>query len=57
MEWEGDSVAIERAVVGMSKRGLNAQVCDLSGMGWFEVDTPQDKVVAEQGVSAWRLDS
>jgi hypothetical protein len=38
----------------MSKRCLNAQVCDLSGIGWFEVDTPEDKAIAEQGVRAWK---
>lgn len=54
---EGDRVAVERAVFEMSKCGLKAQICDLSGIGWFEVDTPQDKTIAEQGVKAWRLDS
>jgi CDP-L-myo-inositol myo-inositolphosphotransferase len=53
-EKEGDHIAVERAVLEMSKCGLNAQVCDLSGIGWFEVDTLEDKVIAEQGVKAWK---
>ena len=54
MEREGDSVAVERVILEMSKHCLNAQVCDLSGIGWFEVDTPKDKAIAEQGVRAWK---
>ncbi len=54
LEREGDSVAVERVILEMSKRCLNAQVCDLSGIGWFEVDTPEDKAIAEQGVRAWK---
>jgi len=53
-EKNGDHVAVESAIVEMSKCGLNAQVCDLSGIGWFEVDTPRDKEIAEQGVRAWK---
>ncbi|MCH8308989.1 MAG: NTP transferase domain-containing protein [Chloroflexi bacterium] len=57
LDEQGDRVAVERAVLEMSKCGLKAQVCDLSGIGWFEVDTPHDKTIAEQGVKAWKLDS
>ncbi len=54
---EGDGAAVERVLLEMSRYGIRPRGCDLSHIGWFEVDTPEDHAVAEAGLTAWRFDS
>ncbi|PIR19976.1 MAG: hypothetical protein COV45_08350 [Deltaproteobacteria bacterium CG11_big_fil_rev_8_21_14_0_20_47_16] len=43
----GDTVAVESALRWMAKNGKPIRVADVSGVGWLEVDTQDDRSIAE----------
>jgi choline kinase len=47
LELHGDSTNVERIVATMADHGLGADVCDLSGLGWIEVDNQTDLDAAQ----------
>ena len=54
LEQEGDGAVVERVLLNLARRGLQPHECDLSGFGWFEVDTPEDLAVATEGLKGWK---
>lgn len=47
----GDSVSVESALAHMASNDQDIKICDVSGMGWLEVDTPLDLEVAEKTIT------
>lgn len=50
----GDSCAVESALAWLADNGIPANVCDASGMRWFEVDTKEDLDAAELAIASDR---
>lgn len=47
----GEKAVVENILQVLAGRGEVAPViCDLSGFGWYEVDTPEDLMIAEKGL-------
>jgi len=51
----GDAAVAEHVLQELADRGQPAQIADMSGMRWFEVDTPQELLMAEEGVRGGAL--
>jgi len=49
-EAEGDSANVEAALAWLAKENEEINICDVSGMGWLEVDTPTDLEHAESTI-------
>ncbi len=48
----GEKAVVENVLQLMSEEGVNSpNICDLSGFGWYEVDTWEDLQKAEAGLS------
>lgn len=47
-ESEGDAAAVEMALAAIAASNDTVNICDVSGMGWLEVDTQEDLLRAEQ---------
>lgn len=47
---EGDACAVECALGALAGMGLPANICDASGMRWFEVDTQEDLAAANSAL-------
>jgi choline kinase len=45
---EGDAAAVEMALATLADCNKTINICDVSGMGWLEVDTQDDLLHAEQ---------
>lgn len=54
LQKEGDHAVVEQILLELSKMGINPRVCDLSGFGWFEIDTLEDYRIAEKGLKEWK---
>lgn len=52
IETQGDSANVEAILARLASEGRDIDICDLSGMGWLEVDTQQDLTHAEQVLRA-----
>jgi choline kinase len=52
LETQGDSANVEAILAELAGEGHDIDICDLSGMGWLEVDTQQDLTHAEQVLRA-----
>jgi choline kinase len=51
IEQFGEKAVVENILqVLASKGGDSPAICDLSGFGWYEVDTPEDLMAAEKGL-------
>lgn len=48
---EGDACAVECALGTLAGMGLGANICDASGMRWFEVDTSEDLAAADNALA------
>ncbi len=48
---DGDSASVESALAHMASNDKDINICDVSGMGWLEVDTPLDLKVAEKTIT------
>ena len=47
----GEKAVVENILQVLAGKGEAAPViCDLSGFGWYEVDTPEDLMIAEKGL-------
>jgi len=47
----GEKAVVENVLQFMAEDGSNApKICDLSGFGWYEVDTEEDLLKAEKGL-------
>ncbi|HPS57391.1 MAG TPA: NTP transferase domain-containing protein [Spirochaetota bacterium] len=47
----GEKAVVENILQVLAGKGENAPlICDLSGFGWYEVDTPEDLMIAEKGL-------
>jgi len=46
----GDNSSVEQVLVRLAKDGRPPQIADISGHGWFEVDEPHERELAEQGL-------
>lgn len=49
-EVDGDSANVEAALARLAKEKEEINICDVSGMGWLEVDTPADLEHAERTI-------
>jgi choline kinase len=49
-EADGDSANVEAALAWLAKENEEINICDVSGMGWLEVDTPADLEHAEKTI-------
>jgi choline kinase len=49
-EADGDSANVEAALAWLAKENEEINICDVSGMGWLEVDTPADLDHAERTI-------
>ena len=47
---EGDSANVEAVLGLLAKDDEEINICDVSGMGWLEVDTPEDLKHAEETI-------
>lgn len=47
---EGDAANVEAALALLAGRKEEINICDVSGMGWLEVDTPEDLEHAERTI-------
>jgi len=51
IEKNGEKSVVENVLQLMAEDGSNApKICDLSGFGWYEVDTEEDLLRAEKGL-------
>lgn len=51
VEKVGEKAVVENILQLLAEEGKNPPaICDLSGFGWFEVDTPEDHARAEAGL-------
>ena len=51
VEKTGEKAVVENILQLLAEEGNPApSICDLSGLGWFEVDTPEDHAKAEAGM-------
>ncbi len=51
IEKVGEKAVVENVLQYMAEDGSNApKICDLSGFGWYEVDTEEDLLRAEKGL-------
>lgn len=51
IEKSGEKAVVENVLQFMAEDGSNApKICDLSGFGWYEVDTEEDLLRAEKGL-------
>jgi choline kinase len=48
---EGNRTSVESALALMAKIDTKINICDVSGMGWLEVDTPEDLKTAEKTIT------
>ncbi|MFH1831010.1 MAG: NTP transferase domain-containing protein [Pseudomonadota bacterium] len=48
---EGNAAAVESALALMTRTNTKINICDVSGMGWLEVDTPADLEIAEKTIT------
>jgi choline kinase len=48
LDTRGDEVAVEAALRWLAQNGKPIHVADVSGMGWLEVDTAEDRAAAEE---------
>lgn len=46
----GEKAVVENVLQILSSDGYPVKISDLSGIGWFEVDTPEDLAIAEKGL-------
>ena len=47
----GENAVVENILQVLAEdRETAPEVCDLSGFGWYEVDTPEDLAIAEKGL-------
>ena len=47
----GEKAVVENILQVLAGKGESAPaICDLSGFGWYEVDTPEDLMIAEKGL-------
>ncbi len=53
IEEEGDGAVVENVLRLLARNGEKTpEICDLSGFGWYEVDTESDLMSAEKGVES-----
>ena len=52
LETQGDSANVEAILARLATNGHDVDVCDLSGIGWLEIDTQDDLSRAEQVLRA-----
>lgn len=53
VERVGEKAVVENVLQFMAESGENApKICDLSGFGWYEVDTEEDLLRAEKGLES-----
>jgi len=51
IETVGEKAAVENVLQFMAENEINApEICDLSGFGWYKVDTEEDLLRAEKGL-------
>ena len=48
LETDGDTSNVERILGRLAEDGEKIQICDASGFGWLEVDTPDELHAAEK---------
>jgi choline kinase len=48
IEQDGPASNVERVLARLANTGHKINICDTSGIGWLEVDTPEDFMNAEQ---------
>jgi len=48
LKTQGDSANVEAILATLASQGHGIDICDLSGIGWLEVDTQEDLTHAEQ---------
>lgn len=48
----GDNISVEYVLGHLANNGVKINICDVSGIGWFEVDTKEDLKVAENKLSS-----
>jgi len=48
VEAQGDSANVEAILAHLADKGHDIDICDLSGMGWLEIDTQEDLTRAER---------
>jgi choline kinase len=49
---DGNSQSVEHALGRLATCGQCVNICDVSGFGWFEVDTQNDLAVAERALNS-----
>jgi L-glutamine-phosphate cytidylyltransferase len=42
----GEASVVEQVLLQAAQHGMPAQACDLTGLGWYEIDTPEDHAIA-----------
>ena len=47
---QGENSVVEQVLLEAAQQGLPPSACDLTGLGWYEIDTPEDHAIAEQGL-------
>ena len=49
----GDKAVVENILHYLAEESINApEICDLSGFGWYEIDTPEELYAAEEKLAA-----
>jgi choline kinase len=51
----GDISVVEDVLGQAAQDGMPPRASDLTGLGWYEIDTPEDYAIAEQGLRSWGL--
>ena len=57
LDKHGADAAVETVLLELSRTGVSIHKCDLSNFGWFEIDTPEDHEIAEDGLKTWKSNS
>lgn len=48
----GDKAVVENILHYLAEEGINSpRICDLSGFGWYEIDTPEELLDAEKRIA------
>jgi choline kinase len=48
----GDDCAVEQVLVRLSEGGSRPSIVDISGHGWYEIDDPSERAMAERALAS-----